>query len=149
MPSYISMLAHFVWSTKGREPLILPSWRDDLYGYIGGILRNKKATLLEIGGMPDHIHLLVALPSTLSLAEAVNVVKSNSSKWVHENIEQGKGFGWQERYGAFSVSKSAEGRVRNYIAGQEEHHRRRPFKEEFVELLKRHGIEYDERYIWD
>jgi REP element-mobilizing transposase RayT len=149
MPSYISMLAHFVWSTKNREPFILPSWRDDLYGYIGGILKNKRATLLERGGMADHIHLLVAMPSTLSLAEIVNVVKSNSSKWVHENIEQGKAFGWQERYGAFSVSKSAEPQVREYLVNQEEHHRVRPFKEEFVMFLNRHEIAYDERYLWD
>ena len=85
----------------------------------------------------------------MSLAEMVNAVKSNSSKWVHQSIEQGKGFRWQEKYGAFSVSKSAEGRVRNHIASQEQHHRIQSFTEEFLTLIKRHAIEYDELYIGD
>ena len=99
-----SLLVHFVWSTSGREPWISPTWEGELYKFIGGILRNKKAKLLEAGGMSDHIHLYTSLPSTVSLAEMVNVIKSNSSRWIHEEIPHRRGFAWQEGYGAFSVS---------------------------------------------
>ena len=147
--SYVSMLVHFVWSTKSREPLIDKIWQDRLYGYLGGILRNNKAKLLAAGGMPDHIHLYVSLPSTITVAKTVNLLKSNSTTWVKENIENMDRFRWQEKYGAFSVSKSGEERLLEYIENQQEHHRQKTFQDEFLALLQRHGIEYDERYIWD
>ena len=146
---HISLLVHFVWSTSGREPWISPTWEGELYKFIGGILRNKKAKLLEAGGTSDHIHLYASLPSTVSLAEMVNVIKSNSSRWIHEEVPRRGGFAWQEGYGAFSVSKSSEPDVRRYIQRQKEHHRRRDFKTEFMELLDRHEIEYDKRFIWN
>ncbi|MEX0702198.1 MAG: IS200/IS605 family transposase [Planctomycetales bacterium] len=149
MPSYVSMLVHCVWSTKERKPLIAEEWSDDLYGYLGGILRNNRATLLAAGGMPDHVHLLMSLPSTLPVAKTVNLLKSNSTTWVKEQIASARQFRWQERYGAFSVSKSHEERIRTYIANQKRHHARRPFQAEFLALLEKHGVEYDERYIWD
>jgi len=145
---HISLLVHFVWSTFDREPWILPTWEDELYKVIGGIFRKRNAKLLEAGGISDHIHLYASLPSTISLAEIVNTVKSNSSRWVHEEFRNRRGFAWQEGYGAFSVSKSSEANVLRYIQRQKEHHRRRDFKDEFVDLLNRHKIEYDERYIW-
>jgi len=134
--------------TANREPLIHKSWRDRLYGYIGGVLANKKATLLAAGGMEDHIHVLASLPATIALSEAANAMKANSSRWIHENAPHSKGFDWQAGYGAFSVSKSAEERVKAYIHNQEEHHRQSNFTEEFVALLKKHGIPYEERYLW-
>jgi len=146
---YISLLVHFVWSTASREPWITSAWEGELYKVIGGILRKKNGKLLEAGGTRDHIHLYTSLPSTVSLAEIVNVIKSNSSRWIHEEVPRCRGFAWQEGYGAFSVSKSSESDVRRYIQRQKEHHRRRDFKSEFLELLERHEIEYDERYIWD
>jgi putative transposase len=146
---HISLLVHFVWSTAGREPWISSAWEDELYKVIGGILRRKSAKLLDAGGVSDHIHLSTSLPSTISLAEAVNVIKSNSSRWIHEEVPNRRGFAWQEGYGAFSVSKSSESDVRRYIQRQREHHDRHDFKSEFLELLQRHAIEYDERYIWD
>jgi len=146
---HISLLIHFVWSTAGREPWISSAWEDDLYRFCGGILRKKNAKLLEAGGTSDHIHLYTSLPSTVSLAEIVNVIKSNSSRWIHEEIPHRRGFAWQEGYGAFSVSKSSESDVMRYIRRQKEHHRRHNFKSEFIELLDRHGIEYDKRYIWN
>ena len=146
---YLSLLVHFTWSTAGREPWIATEMREDLYSYIGGIMRNKKAKLLTAGGMFDHIHLYASLPSTISVADFVNVVKSNSSRWIHESYLQLRNFAWQEGYGAFSVSKSEEARVDRYIRNQEHHHRKRSFKEELIELLEKHGIEYDKRYIWD
>jgi REP element-mobilizing transposase RayT len=146
---YVSVLVHFTWSTKNREPMIAPEWQDRLYGYIGGVLREKHATLVSAGGVSDHIHLYASLPSTVTLAELVNAMKANSSRWIHQTFKGHRSFAWQEGYGAFSVSKSAEQRLINYIARQENHHRRRPFKEEFLALLDRHGIEYDEKYLWN
>ncbi|MEK6281120.1 MAG: transposase [Acidobacteriota bacterium] len=114
-----------------------------------GIMRKKKGKLLSAGGMFDHIHLYASMPSTISIADFVNAVKSNSSRWIHESFARLRNFAWQEGYGAFSVSKSEEGRVVRYISNQEDHHRKRTFKEELVALLEKHGIEYDKRYIWD
>ena len=99
--------------------------------------------------MYDHIHLYASLPSTLSLADFVNAVKANSSRWIHQNYRNARGFAWQEGYGAFSVSKSDEKRVIAYVRNQEKHHQKRTFQEEFVTLLDRHEIEYDVRYLWD
>jgi putative transposase len=145
---YLSLLTHFTWSTAGREPWLETNMREDLYSYIGGIMRRKNARLLSAGGTFDHIHLYASLPSTISIADFVNAVKSNSSRWIHECSSRLLGFAWQEGYGAFSVSKSEEAKVVRYISSQEVHHRRRTFKEEFVGLLDKHGIAYDERYIW-
>ena len=140
---YLSLLVHFTWSTARREPWIETGMRDDLYSYIGGIMKNKNARLLAAGGMFDHIHLYASLPSTISVADFVNVVKSNSSRWVHQSCPQLRNFAWQEGYGAFSVSKSEELRVERYIRNQEHHHRKRTFKEELIGLLDKHGIKYD------
>lgn len=108
---HLSLLVHFTWSTAGREPWISADWRDPLFAQIGGIMRNKKARLLSAGGMYDHIHVYASLPSTVSIADFVNAVKSNSSRWVHQTYRQARAFAWQEGYGAFSVSKSEESRV--------------------------------------
>lgn len=148
MSTFISNLIHFVWGTADREPLIHKSWRDDLHAYLGGILRNKKAKLLAAGGIEDHVHVLASLPATVSLAEIASAMKANSSRWVHENIPQCKGFDWQTGYAAFSVSKSAEDRVKQYIENQEQHHRQWRFTEEFKTLLEKHEIPYEERYLW-
>ncbi|MEP6818009.1 MAG: IS200/IS605 family transposase [bacterium] len=146
---YLSILVHFRWSTAGREPWIEPGMRNDLYSYIGGIMNNKNAKLISAGGISDHIHLYASMPSTISIADFVNVVKSNSSRWVHESFAPLRNFAWQEGYGAFSESKSEEGRVVRYISNQETHHRKRTFKAELIGLLDKHGITYDKRYIWD
>ena len=146
---FLNVKIHFVWSTAGREPRIEPEWQDRLYGYIGGVIDNKKAKLICAGGIADHIHLLVSFPSTVTIAELVNAVKANSSRWVHETFPTQKDFAWQTGYGAFSVSKSGEERVIHYIRNQPEHHRKQDFQAEFVELLQIHEIEYDERYLWD
>jgi putative transposase len=148
MSTYICNLVHFVWGTANREPLIRKSWRDRLHGYIGGVLENKKAKLLAAGGIEDHIHVLASLPATLSLADAASAMKANSSRWIHENAPQSKGFEWQKGYAAFSVSKSAEPRVEEYIQNQEEHHKKWLFTAEFKSLLEKHGISYDDRYLW-
>ena len=148
MSSYIYNLAHFVWGTANREPLVRKSWRERLHAYIGGVLKNKGAMLIAAGGIEDHMHVLASLPATMSLAQAASAMKANSSRWIHENVPQCKAFDWQEGYAAFSVSKSAEPRVKAYIYNQEEHHKERKFADEFKELLERHGIPYEERYLW-
>jgi putative transposase len=147
--SFVVNLVHYVWSTSERRPMIERTWQDRLYGYIGGILRNKSGHVLCAGGMPDHIHLFVSLPSTMSIALGANVLKSNSSAWAHENIAGKDMFRWQAGYGAFTVSKSGEESVMRYIENQEEHHRRQTFETEFIALLDKHEVEYDERYVFD
>ena len=104
---------------------------------------------IEIGGVPDHVHILLSLPSTLSIAKAMQLIKGGSSKWVHETFPEHRLFGWQVKYGAFSVSVSQLDKTIQYIKSQEEHHRKMTFKEEFLELLKKHRIEFDERYLWE
>ena len=145
---YLSLLVHFTWGTAGREPWTKRTCAKILYSYIGGIMKNKNAKLISAGGMFDHIHLYASMPSTISIADFVNAVKANSSRWIHESSSRMRGFAWQEGYGAFSVSKSEESKVVRYISNQEEHHRKRTFKEELTGLLEKHGIEYDKRYIW-
>lgn len=150
MPStYSKLIYHVIFSTKHREPLITPALRADLYPYIAGIVRGQDGVLFEIGGMPDHIHVVIQIKPDVSVAEIVRLVKANSSKWANERPDSGGGFAWQRGYGAFTVSLSQLDAVREYVRGQEEHHRHKTFQEEFVEFLKRHGVEFDERYLWD
>ena len=144
---YLSLNVHFTWSTARREPWIETAIRKDLFAFIGGILNNKNAKLISAGGIFDHIHLYASLPSTISIADFVNVVKSNSSRWVHESFSHLRGFAWQEGYGAFTVSESQLSKVRRYIERQEEHHRSVSFLDEFKTLLKAHGLRFDERYL--
>ena len=148
MPStHLSLHYHVVFSTKGREPMIPPSWREQLHAYLGRVAANVDAVPQIIGGTGDHVHLLLGLRATHSLAEVVRRIKAVSSTWVHEDIKL-PAFAWQEGYGAFTVSASKRQAVHDYIANQEEHHRRRTFQEEYLELLQRSGVEYDERYLW-
>jgi REP element-mobilizing transposase RayT len=145
---FVYSMVHFVWSTHNRREWIDVSWEDDLYGYIGGIARNKNAKLIQGGGMPDHLHLLVSMPPTVSISEFVNAFKANLSRWIHDDVPRMKTFAWQKGYGAFSVSRSNEEAVADYIRRQKEHHRKRDFQKEFLDLLERHGIDYDPEYIW-
>ena len=123
------------------------AWRGRLHAYLGGVVRNVEGVPEAIGGVADHVHLLIGLRATVRLADVVRDVKAVSSRWVHEEAGD-REFSWQEGYGAFTVSASQRDMVREYIAKQEEHHRKRTFQEEYVELLKRSGVEYDDRYLW-
>ncbi|MGA7861142.1 MAG: IS200/IS605 family transposase [Thermoplasmata archaeon] len=147
--SCISSWLHCVFSTKERRPLITPPLRERLWPFIGGIARRNRMKAVEIGGMPDHVHILVSLPATLSIAQALQLLKGASSRWVHETFPEHRRFQWQEKYGAFGVSVSLLDKTIRYIQSQEQHHRHTTFQEEFLALLKRHRIEYDERYLWD
>ena len=146
--SYVSSYFHCVFSTKERHPLIMPGLRERLWPFLGGIARENKMKAMEIGGVEDHIHILLSLPATLPVSKAMQLIKGGSSKWIHETFPDQRLFAWQEEYGAFSVSVSQLGKTIAYIRSQPEHHRKITFQEEFLMLLKRHGVEYDERYLW-
>ena len=147
MPStHLSLHYHLVFGTKNHDPIITPSWRPKLHAYMGGIIRTLGGVPEIVGGVADHVHLLVGLKATHNLADVLREVKAVSSRWVHEEMKM-PGFAWQEGYGAFTVSASQREKVRQYIETQEEHHRTRTFREEYIELLRRSGVEFDERYL--
>ncbi len=146
--SYSSCLIHYVFSTKDRCKSISPSLQARLWPYMGGIARENDMRALAVGGTSDHVHMLVSLPSTISIAKAVQLIKGGSSKWMHDTFPAEKAFAWQESYGAFSIGMSGVDDTISYINAQEEHHRVKTFEDEFLGFLKRHGIEYDERYVF-
>ena len=127
--------------------MIQPAWRGDLHAYLGGIIRTANGIAESIGGVSDHVHLLIGLRATHRLADVMRELKAVSSGWVHNNKIRMGGFAWQEGYGAFTVSASQREAVRQYIQRQPEHHRTRTFREEYLELLRRSGVEFDERYL--
>ena len=145
--SYVSNLMHCTFSTKERYPMIDPELEKRLWPYLGGIARENRMKALAIGGTTDHIHALLSLPATMSFAKAVQLIKGGSSKWVHDTFTKYRKFEWQEGYAAFSVSSSQVTRTIAYINKQKEHHRKKTFEEEFIQLLDRHGIVYDKRYV--
>jgi REP element-mobilizing transposase RayT len=148
MPStHLSLHVHVVFSTKDRMPLIELEWQGRLHAFLGGVVRNLSAVPEAVGGVADHVHLLIGLRATHPLAEVVRDVKAVSSHWIREEIGVGK-FSWQEGYGAFSVSPSQCQVVRHYIDNQQEHHRSKGFQEEYLEFLTKCGVQYDERFLW-
>ncbi|MBE7505352.1 MAG: IS200/IS605 family transposase [Planctomycetia bacterium] len=147
--TYSQVLLHVVFSTKHREKWISSQIAERLYPYIGGIVRSEKGTLLDIGGIEDHVHLYVRWRPDESISNLMRVVKARSSKWVHETFPRLAAFAWQEGYSAFSVSKSQEDVVKKYIANQAEHHRREDFRSELLRLLTAHGVEFDVKYVCD
>jgi len=146
--SYSSLLVHVIFSTKGRARSLDPSIRPDLFAYMGGIVREMRGAARLINGTEDHVHMLLSLPADIAVAECLRVVKTNSSRWIHETFARYRSFAWQMGYGAFTVSVSNEKQVFKYIQDQERHHRRITFEEEFVALLRKHGIAFDERFLW-
>lgn len=147
--TFTNLLVHVVFSTKDRQPFLDTELRPRLFPYMGGIVRELGGVPLALNGPNDHVHALVTVPATLALADLMRVLKTNSSRWVHEQWPQRCSFAWQTGYGAFSVSKSNAPEVERYITGQEEHHRHVSFQEEFLAFLRRHGIAFNERYVWD
>jgi putative transposase len=134
---------------RNRQTWIAQKIEKDVWAYLGGILKKNRLKPIKIGGIEDHIHMLLGAPPTIAPAKIAQLVKGGSSAWIHEQFPELAEFAWQDGYGAFTVSKSAVPDVSAYIENQREHHRTRTFKEEFRALLDRHGIEYDERYLWD
>ena len=142
MHSFIGCLMHCVWATKERRPSIKPELQQRLWPCLGGIARESKMKALMIGGVEDHVHVLLSIPSTLSVAKSVQLLKGNSSKWIHDTFKEHWGFEWQEGSGAFSIGVSGVEDTTKYIQNQPEHHRKMIFKEELEVFLKKHGMEY-------
>jgi REP element-mobilizing transposase RayT len=138
--TFASLLVHVVFSTKDRTPDLSAELSGRLFPYMGGIVRELRGAALIVNGPADHVHLLLSMPAAISVADLLRVLKTNSSRWVHEQFPARKRFGWQAGYGAFTVSGSRLEDVRRYIANQQTHHRRISFQEEFLTLLKRHGL---------
>ena len=144
--TYLSLHYHLVFGTKNREAIILPAWRARLHDYLGGTIRGLGAFPQGVGGVGDHVHLLVGLKATHCLADVMRELKKASSVWVHEQVGM-PAFAWQEGYAAFTVSATSREAVKHYIANQEEHHRLKSFREELVEMLNKAGVEYDPQYL--
>ena len=150
MPQSLSnILVHLVFSTKDRTGWLADDWRDELHGYIGGIIRRCGGELLAAGSVEDHIHLLFPLPRTITVADLVKEIKSGSSRWIHDAPSRPKDFHWQAGYGAFSISPGHKEELIRYIANQREHHRVVLFQDEYRRFLAKYGIPHDERYVWD
>jgi putative transposase len=145
--THLSLHYHIVFSTKDRHPFIADAWRNRLHEYLGGLVRAAEGFPEAIGGTNDHVHLLVGLRATVALATFVQDIKQTSSRWIHETMGV-KNFAWQQGYGAFTVSVSNCGAVKEYLADQVEHHRKKSFQEEYVAFLKKHGVTYEEKYLW-
>ncbi|MBI3797856.1 MAG: IS200/IS605 family transposase [Deltaproteobacteria bacterium] len=146
--TYTCLQYHVTFSTKNRECWITPDLESRLWAYLGGIAHDNRLVPLKIGGIEDHVHLVLGMPPTLAPSKMVQVLKGGSSKWLHDTFPALRGCGWQDGYGACTVSKSNLPEVIKYVETQREHHRGKTFQEEFRALLDRHGIEYDERYLW-
>ena len=147
--TYSQLYIQVVFAVKSRENLIAKTWKDELHKYISGIITNKEQKAIIVNGMPDHIHAFIGLKPSMKISDLVRDIKNNSSNFINEKrFVRGK-FSWQEGYGAFSYSHSHIENVYNYILNQEEHHKRRSFMEEYLELLKRFEIEFNEKYLFE
>ncbi|MDP1879471.1 MAG: IS200/IS605 family transposase [Parachlamydiaceae bacterium] len=146
--TYSQLLFHLVWSTKERRPLILPDFKKALYEYMAGIFRSLKCYCLLIGGVEDHIHVCVEIPPSLNISDVMKTVKVSTTKWIKQNYVNCNDFEWQQGYGAFSVSTSNKNVLLEYIKNQEQHHKKVDFREEFLILLQKHGVKFEEKYLW-
>lgn len=146
--TYTQIHIHFVFAVKFRHGIIQSKWKEDLYKYITGIIQNNNHKLLAINGMSDHIHILIGLRPAQSISDLMKEVKQSSSKWINENKLTNGHFEWQEGYGAFSYSKSQISQVINFIQNQEIHHKKKTFKEEYVDFLEKFEIDYDEKFVF-
>ncbi len=140
---------HLIWSAKRRQNLILPKIQDRLYSYMGGVIRKSNAALLEIGGIANHVHLLVELSNLDHFTALIRNTKASSSSWLKQEFPECRQFAWQDGYGSYSVSYSQIERVREYIKNQEEHHKTQTFEEEYLKLLNACDVQYDMRYVFD
>ena len=147
--TYTSLHYHIIFSTKNREPWIRPDVEQRVWSYLGGIVRENDGKPVMSGGIDNHVHLLVGLPPSLAVSKSLQLIKGGSSTWIKEALPGFGGFGWQDGYAAFTVSKSHVPEVVSYISSQREHHRVKGFEEEYRAFLQRHDITFDERYVFD
>lgn len=146
MATYSKLHVHMVFGTKHALPIIQREWRDNLHRYLGGCVRTAGGVPVSVGGVADHVHILAGIRPVHCISDVLRDIKSASSRWVHSEIGR-MDFGWQDGFGAFSVSVNDVPMVRSYIENQEAHHRTRTFREEYIAFLNDHGIEFDERYL--
>ena len=150
MPQSLSkVILHIIFSTKNREAWLDSDVRPRMHAYLATVCRNLGAELVRVGGVADHVHIVTTLPRTVSQAEFIEQIKKSSSKWIKPLDPRYRGFFWQRGYSAFSVSSSHLDAVLQYVEEQPGHHRVRTFQEEYSELLRKHGVEFNERYVWD
>jgi len=147
--SLANVLVHLIFSRKHRRPWIRPEVRSELHRYLAGICRTQGCPAWDVGGTEDHVHILFALSRTVTISKLDGEVKTGSSKWIKTKGQEYSDFAWQGGYGAFSIGQSGVAAARAYIARQEEHHRKVTFQEEFRAFLRKYGVEFDERYVWD
>jgi REP element-mobilizing transposase RayT len=147
--SLSSILIHLIFSTKNREPFISTAIEQELHPYMAKIFRALKSPSLAIDGTADHVHILFSLSRVMKIADLVEEVKTESSKWIKTKGPEFKNFHWQNGYGAFSIGQSLVAILKRYIARQKVHHQRVTFQDEYLKFLKSYGIDYDERYVWD
>lgn len=147
--TYTQLYFHIVFAVKGRNNFISKQWKDELYKYISGIIANKDQKLMIVNGMPNHIHLLIGTKPNCNLSDLIRDIKANSSKWINEKKFTNFHFEWQTGFGAFTVSQSGVPKAIEYIKNQEEHHRKKTFKEEYVEFLKAYQIDFKDEYLFD
>ncbi|MBK7160010.1 MAG: IS200/IS605 family transposase [Ignavibacteria bacterium] len=146
--TYTQIHIQFIFAVKYRKGVILASWKDELYKYLTGIVQNNKHKMISINGMPDHIHLLAGIRPSQSISDLMKDLKGSSSKWINEKKFTKERFEWQEGYGAFSYGKSQVKNVISYIENQEKHHKRKSFKEEYLDFLKKFDVEFDDKYLF-
>ena len=146
--TYSNLIFHIVFSTKNREAIIGSNTEVELYQYITGIVQGEKAGLLKINGTNNHVHLIVKMKPTHSIPDIIKRIKANSSKWMNKHRKINRRFSWQSGYGIFSISESQLPQVIKYVADQKKHHKHRSFKEELLQLLDKHRIDYDPKYLW-
>lgn len=149
MSTYTQLYTQVVFAVKGRESLIQPQWEEELYKYITGIVQNKQQKMLVINGMPDHIHLFMGVKPTCTLSDLVREIKKSSNEFINEKKFTKYKFSWQEGYGAFSYSHSQLTDVITYIMNQKQHHKRKTFKEEYLDFLNKFEVEYNEHYLFE
>jgi putative transposase len=150
MPQSLSnVLLHVIFSTRNREPWLHRDVRSRIHAYLASICRDLGAEFVHIGGVADHVHIVSSLPRIVTPAQMIEQIKKTSSKWIKGLDPHYRGFFWQRGYGVFSVSPSQLEVVLKYVDEQREHHRTRTFQDEYRELLRKHGVDFDERYVWD
>ena len=147
--SLANILVHVIFSTKKREPFIQQEVMSDLHSYMVGIARSHGSHVHEIGGIEDHVHLMISLPRTISIGKLLEEIKKGSSKWIKTKGGNYNGFSWQRGYGAFSIGQSSFDNLRKYIQNQKEHHKKLSFQDEYRSFLKKYNIDFDEKYVWD
>jgi len=149
MSTHQQLLYHLVFSTKGRRQYLRDDFRDRVFAYMAGVVKELDGFPVKVGGYYDHAHLLIRIPAKVSVSSFVGRLKASTSKHINSTGASLQKFGWQDGFGAFTVSASQKERVAHYIAGQFEHHHRESFQDEYLKLLEKHRVEYDPRYVWD